>query len=158
MMNAALKQRKRYRVDLRAMLARCESNYARLVRLLAMRERKTDPSLTVNLHTTGQRSMTVTVEETCPYTTMLRLELSALHEALPGPVMRVRLYHDARMAEVTAAEPYQRARARYDYPNDAMHQRDEKHQWNLFLSDWLAHVQDQGLHAGRVWEGLPGQA
>ena len=157
MMNAALKQRKRYRVDLRGMLARCESNYARLVRLLDMRA-EGESSLTVNLHTTGKRRMTVTVEETCPYTTMLKLELSALHRALPGPVMRVRLYHDARLAEVTAAEPYRRAQARYDYPNADMHQRDEKHQWNLFLSDWLAHVQDQGLHAGAVWQAASGQA
>ena len=146
-----------YRVDLRGMLARCESNYARLMRLLHLMA-EGEEQLSVPLHASGHRALRLTVEQTCPYTTMLHLRLTALHDSLPAPAMRVRLYHDARMAEVTEAEPFRRVQARYDYPNPAMHQRDEKHQWNLFLSDWLAHVQEHGLHSEPVWPAASGNA
>lgn len=58
--------------------------------------------------------------------------------------MTVRLYHDARLAEVTAADRFRRVPARHDYPNPAMHQPDEKQQWNRFLAEWLRHLRDHG--------------
>ncbi|WP_121345194.1 DUF1249 domain-containing protein, partial [Pseudomonas aeruginosa] len=58
---------------------------------------------------------------------------------LPAPRLEVRVYHDARMAEVIGAEQARRLMAIYPYPNQAMHQPDEKNQLNLFLGEWLAH-------------------
>ena len=58
---------------------------------------------------------------------------------LPLPHMEVRVYHDARMAEVVGAENARRFRSIYTYPNAAMHQPDEKTQLNLFLGEWLGH-------------------
>ena len=49
------------------------------------------------------------------------------------------MYHDARMAEVVSAEHARRLRSIYPYPNEAMHQPDEKAQLNLFLGEWLSH-------------------
>ncbi len=37
------------------------------------------------------------------------------------------------------AEQARRLMAIYPYPNQAMHQPDEKNQLNLFLGEWLAH-------------------
>ena len=54
------------------------------------------------------------------------------------PRLTVRLYHDARSAEVVE---YQRARhfnAVYDYPNRDMRQPDEKAQVNRFLGEFLS--------------------
>ena len=58
---------------------------------------------------------------------------------LPVPQLEVRVYHDARMAEVVSAENARRLHIRYPYPNAAMHQPDEKSQLNLFLGEWLSH-------------------
>ena len=50
--------------------------------------------------------------------------------------MTVRLYHDAMVAEVCSSQQIFRFKARYDYPNKKLHQRDEKHQINQFLADF----------------------
>ena len=39
--------------------------------------------------------------------------------------MTVRLYHDAMVAEVCSSQQIFRFKARYDYPNKRLHQRDE---------------------------------
>ena len=53
------------------------------------------------------------------------------------PKMVVRLYHDARMAEVISNQDVQQIKPRYDYPNEKMHLPDEKQQVNYFLKEWL---------------------
>lgn len=58
--------------------------------------------------------------------------LNSLH-----PRMSIRLYHDARMAEVISSQDIHQVKPRYDYPNKHMHQQDEKQQINQFLNEWL---------------------
>ncbi len=52
--------------------------------------------------------------------------------------MLVRLYHDARMAEVVAYSGEKAGLASYEYPNEMMFQPDEKAQQNRFLAEWLS--------------------
>ncbi|MEK1941616.1 MAG: DUF1249 domain-containing protein, partial [Pseudomonas sp.] len=79
------------------------------------------------------------VLEACPYTTTLKVRQEHSLPWLPVPQLEVRVYHDARMAEVVSAENARRFRSIYPYPNAAMHQPDEKTQLNLFLGEWLSH-------------------
>jgi len=79
------------------------------------------------------------VLESCPYTTTLQVSQEHCLTWLPVPKMEVRVYHDARMAEVIRAENARRFRGIYHYPNAQMHQPDEKNQLNLFLGEWLGH-------------------
>lgn len=53
------------------------------------------------------------------------------------PKMTIRLYHDARMAEVISNQDIKQVKPRYDYPNSKMHLPDEKEQINQFLKEWL---------------------
>ena len=53
------------------------------------------------------------------------------------PKMTIRLYHDARMAEVISNQDIRQVKPRYDYPNNKMHLPDEKEQINIFLKEWL---------------------
>ena len=53
------------------------------------------------------------------------------------PKMVIRMYHDARMAEVISNQDIQQVKPRYDYPNVHMHLPDEKQQINQFLKEWL---------------------
>ena len=59
-------------------------------------------------------------------------------EWLSGPTVTVRLYHDARMAEVVDFRRLKQLRSVYEYPNTNMYQVDEKAQLNEFLSEWLS--------------------
>ena len=80
------------------------------------------------------------VTEDTRYTTTIKLQQNA--SAGPdylAPTMTVRLYHDARMAEVLTSQQISRLRPRYDYPNSKMHLPDEKFQVNRFLAEWLGH-------------------
>ena len=132
--------RERYRVDLVELQAVCEANYARLMRLLpAMRD---EPSarrvaLSQGEHLLGVLALEVL--ETCPYTSTLQVRQEHSLPWLPVPQLEVRVYHDARMAEVVSAKSARRFRSIYPYPNAAMHQPDEKAQLNLFLGEWLSH-------------------
>lgn len=64
--------------------------------------------------------------------------------------MSVRLYHDARVAEVCSTQQIYRFKGRYDYPNKKLHQRDEKHQINQFLAEWLRYCLLQGTVAEAI--------
>lgn len=132
--------RERYRVDLVELQAACEVNYARLMRLLP--EMRSQPqarrvALSQGEHLLGVLALEVL--EACPYTTTLRVRQEHSLPWLPVPQLEVRVYHDARMAEVVSAENTRRFRSIYPYPNAAMHQPDEKSQLNLFLGEWLSH-------------------
>ena len=133
--------RERYRVDLCELQASCEANYQRLMKLLPdMRTaspRVRRVALSQGEHLLGVLALEVL--EACPYTTTLQVRQEHSLPWLPVPRLEVRVYHDARMAEVVGAENARRFRSIYPYPNAAMHQPDEKTQLNLFLGEWLSH-------------------
>ncbi|WP_312963057.1 DUF1249 domain-containing protein [Stutzerimonas nitrititolerans] len=132
--------RDRYRVDLLELQAACEANYLRLMRLLPQMHTSQDTRRVAMSQ--GDRLLGVLVLqvlENCPYTSTLRITQEHCLPWLPVPQMEVRVYHDARMAEVICAENTRRFRGIYAYPNAQMHQPDEKTQLNLFLGEWLGH-------------------
>ena len=147
-MSDAWTAKKRYRVDLPELISQGEENYARLMRLMQSLDGQDHARFEVGGH---GRQMDVRVLKRCPYTTEISLRQDTLHALLPGPSLTVRLYHDARLAEVTEATPFRRVRARHEYPNPAMHQPDEKQQWNRFLGEWLCHVHDHGRADIALW-------
>ena len=54
--------------------------------------------------------------------------------------MRVRLYTDARLAEVVHYQGKTRFLPKYETPNSKMYHRDEKYQINHLLYDWLLYL------------------
>ncbi len=60
------------------------------------------------------------------------------------PRLTVRMYHDAKLAEVLAWEGHKRLRPRYEYPNQAMYHADEKLQINQFLGELLTRCLHEG--------------
>jgi len=86
----------------------------------------------------------IKITEVTRYTSVVTIEqqsIKAISDAkiakLFKPRMEIRLYHDARMAEVIKSQDVRQIKPRYDYPNQYMHQQDEKQQTNQFLHDWL---------------------
>lgn len=136
--------KRRYRLNFRELMRLCEENYGRMMPLMRVLGDEDAMSVSVPGPRGRDAELTVSVLERARYTTILRLEQSALHDLLPPARITVRLYHDARLAEVTEALPFRGIAARYAYPNRNMHQQDEKHQWNRFLAEWLRHLREFG--------------
>lgn len=89
----------------------------------------------------------VDVLERHKYTTVIklaqRLPLSFLAAAMP--LMIVRVYHDAEVAEVLSYQRQYRFKPKYDYPNPDMCQVREKQRVNEFLGEWLDHCLAAGV-------------
>jgi len=147
----------RYKVDLPGQLALCEANFLRLMKLLPELRSHDEREFALPMHKHDGKAglrVLITVEDRAPYTTTILVshpEAKALeniaglsHQALMMPDLRVRLYHDASMAEVLSWQQHRGIRPRYDYPNDQMYQRDEKAQLNKFLGEWLSYCLEQG--------------
>ena len=130
---------KKYRPHLPTLMALCEINYMLLLRILADKEQVGEQRC---FFISDFLSYRVTVNEVTKYTTLITINQEAnirgynLTE-LFRPKMVVRLYHDARMAEVISNQDVQQIKPRYDYPNERMHLPDEKQQVNYFLKEWL---------------------
>lgn len=134
----------RYRVDLVALQAVCETNFVRLHQLMPSMAEQSERQIPLGVDGPEQK-LVIRVLERCPYTTTLQLRHERRRDWLQPPSMEVRLYHDVGMAEVVAAYNRRRFRGVYPYPNEQMLQPDEKYQLNRFLGEWLGYCQRHGL-------------
>ena len=138
---------RKYIPDLVEQSSQCERNYLKLLKLMPNFDERDEYRYELhsdqgqlgglNLKVTVRFKYTATVEVT---------QLVDMGEWLPAPTMLVRIYHDARMAEVIAFQNKRRFKGTYDYPNDDMHHRDEKCQLNRFLGHWLNYCMEHGCH------------
>lgn len=164
----AEKSKKAYRVDLSALMAVCETNYWRLRKLLLplFPELENNTKFHFSIPASGETALVKNAEryiclhiiERCPYTTTLEfseikddgtsanLSHKSTLEKQCGlsPQLTVRIYHDAKTAEVISFQQQKNFFGRYEYPNAQMRQQDEKFQLNNLLAEWLHHC----LHYG----------
>ena len=141
---------KKYSFDLAGQMAECEANYARIMQLLPDMTEVDRREFAVDLPGAQPGRLQIVIRERCKYTTMVDVSQLSPHssapfgEALQPPCFSLRVYHDARMAEVVTFNHHQQLRPKYDYPNNKMYQRDEKAQLNIFLGEWLSHCLQYG--------------
>lgn len=131
-------KRQRYVPDLRGFMRLCEDNYRLIINLFPQWQQVLNASanwtdadaLPVCLH--------CQVIERTPYTLLLQFDQYPVIEPwIKALSMQVRLYHDARMAEVVLFQ-HQRLRLPQQPGVDlAVHAVDEKNQSNHFLHEWL---------------------
>ena len=88
--------------------------------------------------------MEIAILEQCPYTQTIQIKQVFKHGSphLPGLSLKVRIYHDAQLAEVISYQGHSRILPKYSYPNEKMFHRDEKRQANYLLNDWLATMRE----------------
>lgn len=139
MPNIAVK--KPYHVDLAELMRVYETNYAKLNALLPVGHHVGD----VRCYQAVNMVYQLTVNEVTKYTTLIDICQSDAMPVFPLPKMSVRLYHDARVAEVCASGDFSRVKAKYDYPNTKLLQKDEKFQLNKFLGEWLTFCLKNGI-------------
>jgi uncharacterized protein len=140
-----LKKTSQYRPNLSNLMSLCDVNYMMLLRLLADKEKVGEKR---RFFISDFLTYSLEVNEVTRYTSLVTMtqDSSISREKLSDinpitdylrPKMVIRLYHDARMAEVISNQDIKQVKPRYDYPNQAMHLPDEKQQINLFLKEWL---------------------
>ena len=128
-------------VDLAELMRVYETNYAKLNALLPVGHEVGD----VRCYQAVNMVYQLTVNEVTKYTTLIDICQSDAMPVFPLPKMSVRLYHDARVAEVCASGDFSRVKAKYDYPNTKLLQKDEKFQLNKFLGEWLTFCLKTGI-------------
>ena len=147
-------KRRRYNIDLGAHIAECEANYARLMRLLP------------DLHDTDRHTFSVRLGESepkvrfevvqrCRYTTVVKVVQDphptsgqTSGQEVPGLAetrLAIRIYHDAKAAEVIEYQNERGFHAVYEYPNARMRHPDEKAQVNRFLGEFLGVCLEHGV-------------
>ena len=135
--------KKRYQPNLVSLMTLCANNYMLLLKVLGD---ATTLGETRQFFISDFLTYAVSINEITRYTSLVTIEqesllgLHTLPTALKSslrPRMVIRLYHDARMAEVVSTQDIRQVKPRYDYPNSNMHQQDEKQQTNQFLNEWL---------------------
>ncbi len=135
----------RYNMDLPAHMAECDANYLRLNKLFPKMSAEDTAAIGLDLNGTSLQVRWKVLERS-PYTTLARL---SQHPEAPWShraSMTVRLYHDARSAEVVEYQGRKHfLRATYDYPNADMRQPDEKAQINRLLGEYLALCLSHGV-------------
>lgn len=94
-----------------------------------------------------ESDLEIEVVEIARYTVTLSLRKSFAvdQQLLPSLQMRVRLYDDARVAEVIAYQGCDRIPARYAVADRSHYHRDEKRQINYLLHDLLRHCRGYGF-------------
>jgi uncharacterized protein YqiB (DUF1249 family) len=146
---------KKYQPSLSGLMNLCDTNYMLLLKVLANKEQVGEQQCFL---ISDFLSYTLTIKEVTRYTSLIHIaqDSSRLFEHLDTksktknktkinvdlaslfrPSMVIRLYHDARMAEVISSQNVRQIKPRYDYPNADMHHPDEKQQINMFLKEWL---------------------
>ena len=93
----------------------------------------------------GRRPLAVKVCERHKYMTIIELKQQIAEDtAIPDMQLRLRLYIDARVAEVIAYQGVERIPARYQFKRHFGEHRDEKMQVNLLLNEFLKYIDAHG--------------
>ena len=138
-----MRKPRRYNIDLVEHMAECDQNYARVMKLFPDHARIDHRDLQLCF---GEEVLNVrmSVLERSRYTSVILLTQQASTIAPSGRI-RIRVYHDAKSAEVIEIQNQRRFDAVYEYPNPKMRQRDEKRQINRFLGEFLGLCMTFGL-------------
>lgn len=133
----------RYSLDLPAHMAECDANFLRLMKLFP--DMQENDEQTFALHFGGyEAEVVLRVVERGPYTTLLNLRQEPEVSWGGTPSIQIRVYHDAKSAEVAEIQNQNRFYGVYEYPNARMRQRDEKAQINRFLGEFLTLCLEHG--------------
>lgn len=126
---------KKYVPKLANMHKVCEFNYGRLLRLLPDCDTE---DLEYQFEISSALQYTIKIIECSRYTSTVEMsQKSHVGFEFLQPIVQVRLYHDAQMAEVLQAQNIGSLKPSYQYPNIKMYQKNEKEMVNLFLAEWL---------------------
>lgn len=130
----------------RGLMAVYESNWRRLLRLLGPARMREMPDEVVSA-VPDDLDLHLLVLERSPYTTTFRLTyfFDVSGESDADPDLVVRMYHDARMAEVLRCRRiHHRHRLLGRFMTDAHNELARRWQRNILLNKWLEYCLERG--------------
>lgn len=131
----------RYIQSLPKYITLCERNYLRALKLLP-NIKEVGQTTKVQL---GNNQFQVAIDSISKYTMDVTIkQTSGMLAGISPLYLTLRMYHDAKVAEIVHHDYHQRIKPSYAYPNPNMHQKDEKYQLNAFLHDWLTACLENG--------------
>jgi hypothetical protein len=161
--------KRKYVPDLSEYMAQCEMNYALMARLLRCVGQVSQVQIQGSHCNSGgadayfdasslakdvfarsfasevELPIQVTLLEQARYTTTLEMTMNLSDSAWVSPlVLKVRMYHDAKMAEVLEPGRNHAPRPKHDYPAQVCHYPDDKFQRNQLLNLCLSRCFDVG--------------
>lgn len=127
--------KKKYVPHLPSILATCENNYACALKLLPDCDSE---NLSYEFKISELLKYNIKILDSARYTSTLMMSQVANNTpSFLRPSMEIRLYHDAKVAEVLSCQRVSKLQPSYEYPNLNMHMRNEKQMVNVFLAEWL---------------------
>ncbi|AOE49277.1 DUF1249 domain-containing protein [Kangiella sediminilitoris] len=126
--------KRKYIPDLKEFMALCASNYAKLARLTGLVDLEVGQAFTIPID--NQPDLKITLKQISRHTATYALTQTSSQISLKRDYL-VRMYHDAKVAEVLSGLNKGMLPPVFPYPNEKMRQPDEKIQLNRFLSEWL---------------------
>ena len=121
-----------------------EINYLKLMKLLPIQEINTEFNFLIP-EGLNNSEIRISINKKSKHTSKLTIYKSNLLRHMEETKMEIYIYHDARMAEVRRFNGKSQFWLRNKYPNKNMLSKDEKFQWNIFLSEFLTYAQLNGL-------------
>ena len=138
---------KTYSIDLPTHMAECDVNYHKLQKLF-QNMRLEDECLLRILFSERVFNISLAVQDRGPYTTTVRIsQIAETDDWVLIPNIAVRVYHDAKSAEVIKVGNQKVFHGVYEYPNRKMRQPDEKEQINKFFGEVLSLCIENGIGA-----------
>ena len=125
-------------------MAECDANYLRLKKLFPSLRERDASSFGIDING-NVLEIKLEVVERSRYTSLVRLTQLPVAPWSRKPSITIRMYHDARNAEVVEYQGKRHFRAVYDYPNEDMRHPDEKAQINRFLGEYLSLCLTHGI-------------
>ncbi|BCE00998.1 DUF1249 domain-containing protein [Marinicellulosiphila megalodicopiae] len=141
--------KKKYIPDIAAQNAKQEQNFWRLIKLLPTIHDQ--DSHCIGLETSNHRAI-FNITERNKYTLCMSFEIKheTLTDAFHNFTLHLRMYFDVKMAEIVACEHGKQFKGSYPYPNEQMHQVNEKEQLNDLLEQWLMSIVKFGIHSKKI--------
>ncbi|NMD50848.1 DUF1249 domain-containing protein [Shewanella sp. DNRA4] len=127
-------QKPRYQPNVSDFLALCGRNYSYMQKWLPL-----DIAVGQSWQLEGEFGvLVIRILENTKYTQLVEISRPLqIVEFINIPKVLVRIYHDAKLAEVLTGQQIYQLRPVYDYPNLRMYHSDEKYQVNAFLGELL---------------------
>ena len=125
--------------------AECEVNFLRLARLLPGFAPGQSQCIGIRFAADHEDALELRVTERSRYTAVIELRQAHPLWSAAALEISIRVYLDARMAEVTGCRQTRRLLPRYPYPNSSGFARDEKWQLDRLLGEWLDSCLAEGL-------------
>ena len=132
------------RKSLNDLISLYEINYLKLIKLFPIQELEKDINFIIP-EGVNNSEIKITIDRNSRHTSKLTLYKSNTIEHIKHMEMEIFVYHDAGLAEVRRFNGKRQFWLRNKYPNKNMLTKDEKFQWNIFLSEFLTYSQMHGL-------------